>query len=159
VGEGVGMKDIKEGSMKSFFHVTIRVGFDVAHRLLWVGLGDTHLHGHHFIVEATFQSGYHLDEFGMLVDFSVLKRVVEEQVKHWDHKVVLNPDDLLCKVLPIGNRASMSLPRENPTVESMAHLLYQRIAASPGYQNGSNDVYLERVRLYETPDIWVDVTP
>jgi len=71
------------------------------------------------------------------------------QVQIWDHRTLLNPMDPLVKQLPAEQVVLME--NGNPTAENMAEDLYDSI-----YGELPDGVQLVRVRLYETPNCWVD---
>jgi 6-pyruvoyltetrahydropterin/6-carboxytetrahydropterin synthase len=67
------------------FALVVRDSFAAAHRLeSYKGKCET-LHGHNFIVEATYE-GETLDSDGMLVDFAILKRHLKEVLSELDHR-------------------------------------------------------------------------
>ena len=129
------------------FHVTRRFEFDSAHRLLGYGGPCRFLHGHHYAVEVTV-SGDQLDGLGMLVDFGELKGVVWGWLKaNWDHAALLSEDDPLLA----QTEGAYSMGNRNPTAEVMAEMSFN------GFKTMlSSRVKLVRVRLYETPNCWVD---
>ncbi len=130
------------------FRLTIRCEFDSGHRLLDYEGPCCRLHGHHYVVEVTV-AGTSLNHLGMLVDFGDVKPLVMSQVQIWDHRTLLNPMDPLVKQLPAEQVVLME--NGNPTAENMAEDLYDSI-----YGELPDGVQLVRVRLYETPNCWVD---
>ncbi|HEX7167290.1 MAG TPA: 6-carboxytetrahydropterin synthase QueD [Acidimicrobiales bacterium] len=109
--------------------VTRSFTFEAAHQLPWHTGKCRRLHGHSYRVEVTVEGP--LDENGIVVDFADIKDVVERDViTRYDHRYL---NDLL----------------DNPTAEVIAHEIWKTIEAA--------DLPVARIRLWETPDSWVDV--
>ncbi len=103
--------------------------FEAAHYLSWHGGRCRNLHGHHYRFEVTLTGP--VDERGIVIDFDDLSAVVSEVVlAEFDHR-------LLNEIL------------ENPTAELIASEIWRRLE---GRLAG-----LERIRLYETPECFVEV--
>lgn len=79
--------------------------------------------------------GSQLDDLGMLVDFSLLKDRLKQVLKEFDHSL-------------LNEHAYFS--HSTPTAENLAKMLYTAQQALP------SQVTLCKVRVYETPDAWVD---
>ena len=132
------------------FRVTRRFEFDAAHRLLGYDGKCKHVHGHHYVAEVTVE-GTKLDELGMLLDFGALKKVGDWIDGNWDHNILLHPDDHPM----VDNWVSWNCLREpftschQPTAENMAAHLFHKAKAILGG-------LVVNIRLYETPDCWVD---
>ena len=90
------------------------------------------LHGHNYKVEVIVE-GEELDNCGMLIDAKVLKSMLKEVVSRLDHRV-------LNEALGCGNATAELLARS--ILEELRDLL--------------NFCSLT-VRIYETPEIWVEV--
>lgn len=130
------------------FHATTRVEFDSAHRLLNYPGACKRLHGHRYTIEATV-GGQHLDQLGMLLDFGILKREMKELAVLWDHLTILHPNDQLVKQLEEGETCVMRTG--NPTAENMAKDFFDLLITKI-----PRNITLERVRVYETPDCYVE---
>jgi 6-pyruvoyltetrahydropterin/6-carboxytetrahydropterin synthase len=123
------------------FSVTREIAFCYGHRLLNYEGKCRHLHGHNgraVITLATEQ----LDRLGMVVDFSVLKRVVGGWIDEaLDHKMLLHRDD---PVLPFLREQGepVFVMDVNPTAENIARLIFD-YAAGQGFP-------VVEVRLWET---------
>lgn len=134
-----------------------RIEFDAAHRVYGHEGKCQHLHGHRYAAEVTVRAE-HLDEVGRVIDFSVVKELVGGWVdRHWDHNILLNPDDPLAPILTArsDNRDPFFMPEGNPTAECMAVYLWT-IAQS---LLSSNGLRVTRVRIYETPNCFADYSP
>lgn len=96
-------------------------------------------HGHNYIVEVTLE-GEPDPVSGMVIDLKELKDILDEEiVSPMDHRF------LNYEVAPFDHVV--------PTAENLANEIWQRLEArlsSPG-------ATLARVRLFEGPDLYVDV--
>jgi len=124
------------------FKIVKEIHFSYGHRLLGHPGKCANLHGHNGVVEVEV-SGETLDSLGMLVDFSMVKTVVNNWIEqHLDHRTILKEDDPLAGILrEIGEK--VFLMPENPTAENLAKLVF-KAAVSQGLQ-------VKAVRFWETP--------
>ena len=67
------------------YEVTIIKSFSAAHLLADIGGKCEELHGHNFKVEVTVRAEK-LDSNGLLIDFRLLKRILNEILEEIDHK-------------------------------------------------------------------------
>lgn len=99
-------------------------------------------HGHNFVVEVTLE-GEPDPVTGMVFDLRVLKEIInEEVVEPMDHRF------LNCEVAPFTAASGGVVP----TTENLAMEIWRRLAAR---MHGSG-ARLYNVRLFETPDLYVD---
>lgn len=95
---------------------------DAAHRVVGHegGRGKcARLHGHTYTFDVEVE-GFSLQEIGFVVDFGVIKRVLDE----WDHRTLLWDEDPL-----MFNQAGQSIRLPfNPTAENLARHVAERIA-------------------------------
>jgi 6-pyruvoyltetrahydropterin/6-carboxytetrahydropterin synthase len=111
--------------------VTCTFGFEAAHRLAWHPGKCRNLHGHSYRLDVSVVGP--LDANGVVLDFDTLQDVVRTQViDHWDHRD-------LNEVL------------DNPTAELLAHRAWELLTDA--------GLTLAALRLWETADSWVDLTP
>jgi 6-pyruvoyltetrahydropterin/6-carboxytetrahydropterin synthase len=109
--------------------VTKRFTFEAAHHLPNYEGKCKNLHGHSYILEVTV-SGSIDSNSGMVVDFSKLKKIIQEKIiDKYDHAYI---NDFL------------SLP----TAENMIKDIISRI--------GYIGVNLKKIKLYETEDSWAE---
>jgi 6-pyruvoyltetrahydropterin/6-carboxytetrahydropterin synthase len=135
------------------YRVTKRVEFDAAHRLYGYSGACARLHGHHYVVEVTV-CGSVLNGLSMLLDFGDLRRAIDGFVAEWDHRTLLCTADRLFDSSDVENGELVAMGSgRNPTAESMAAELYFKLKDR---LSGANGIKLLNVRLYETPDCWVD---
>jgi len=95
-------------------------------------------HGHNYVLEVTI--GGEVDPVtGMIMDLKRLKEIINEQViEPYDHRFL--------------NHEVPPFDRIVPTPENIARDIWQRIAPHVNAENRR----LHLVRLYETPDLYVD---
>jgi 6-pyruvoyltetrahydropterin/6-carboxytetrahydropterin synthase len=131
------------------FSVTREITFCYGHRLLNYDGKCRHLHGHNGRAVITLASD-HVDRLGMVVDFSVLKRVVGGWIDQMlDHKMLLHRDD---PVLPFlrAQGEPVFVMDVNPTAENIAKLIFE-FTASQGFP-------VIEVRLWETDSCFAAYT-
>lgn len=116
---------------KKMYRLSIESTFDAAHKLIGYQGKCANLHGHTWKVEV-FVLGKELNEQGFLVDFSLLKKKLEEIVSLLDHR-------FLNEIKEIGN----------PTAENIAKYVFLNYKI----QNG---VTLEKVRVWESSKSWCE---
>ena len=122
---------------------TLRVGgaFEAAHRVVnYPGKCDR-LHGHNWVVEATFQ-GTQLDELGMLIDFKIAKKALAEILDEFDHYYL--------------NDFPPFKDGVNPTAENLARIIYERLEARTEVQ--ASPAELTALTVWESPKSSVTYT-
>jgi 6-pyruvoyltetrahydropterin/6-carboxytetrahydropterin synthase len=123
------------------YSVTREISFCYGHRLLDYEGKCRHLHGHNGKAVITLAANG-LDELGMVMDFSRLKRVVGAWIDEaLDHKMLLHKDDPVLPFLQTKGEPVFVLD-VNPTAENIARLIFDYTA-----QQGFPVV---EVRLWET---------
>ena len=132
------------------FQVTRELRFCYGHRLLHYDGKCRYLHGHNGRAVITLAAPG-LDEQGMVMDFSHIKRVVGGWIdSHLDHRMVLHRDDPLVPLLEAQGEPVFRLDA-NPTAENLARLIYD-YTAREGFP-------VVAVRLWETDDAYADYRP
>lgn len=134
--------------------------FDAAHRVMNEKVKCFNLHGHRFKVEATFSYDTK-GKLGYAIDFKEIKRLCGEFIDEFlDHACILNPldEDLIgvCKknnwrmwIMGLGNGGDI-----NPSAENIASELW--FCFRHFLWKTEHGVELVSLRLYETPNCWVD---
>ena len=105
------------------FRVTREIDFCYGHRLLNYDGKCKHLHGHNGKAVIVLE-GAQLDDRGMVVDFSDIKKHVAGWIDaNLDHRMILHEADPIVPILQDMGEP-MYLVSENPTAESIAKLIY-----------------------------------
>ncbi|OWK35019.1 6-pyruvoyl trahydropterin synthase family protein [Fimbriiglobus ruber] len=105
------------------YRVTKEIPFCYGHRLLNYTGKCRHLHGHNGKAVVTLQSP-ELDDLGMVVDFTDVKRVLGRWIdENLDHRLLLHKDDPLIPELRRQGEPFVTLDA-NPTAENIARLIY-----------------------------------
>jgi 6-pyruvoyltetrahydropterin/6-carboxytetrahydropterin synthase len=124
------------------FRVTREIDFCYGHRLLNYDGKCKYLHGHNGRAVIALEAPT-LDERGMVLDFSDIKRVVSRWIDDTlDHRMLLRRDDPAVSVLKQMGEPLFLLD-VNPTAENIARLIYEYTAAQ-GFP-------VREVSLWETP--------
>lgn len=110
------------------FRVTREIQFCYGHRLLNYEGKCRYLHGHNGIAVISIEAE-RLDDRGMVLDFSDIKRVVSGWIDDsLDHRMILCKDDPAVPTLrEMGE--PLFLIDANPTAENIAKLIYDFTAA------------------------------
>ena len=138
--------------------ITRAGAFDAAHRVMNERVKCFNLHGHRFNYELTFE--FREEEgLGYAIDFKEIKRVACAFIDdYFDHGMIANPKDkeIIDLVQKMGLKLwVMSLNADdycNPSAEHISKELFMAISKLMNTEN----IWLKNVRLYETPNCWVD---
>jgi 6-pyruvoyltetrahydropterin/6-carboxytetrahydropterin synthase len=123
------------------FCVTREITFCYGHRLLNYDGKCRHLHGHNGKAVITLAADT-LDQLGMVMDFTSLKRVVGSWIdEQLDHKMLLHRDDPILPFLRQQGEPVYVLD-VNPTAENIARLIFD-FTAKQGFP-------VIEVKLWET---------
>ena len=123
------------------YTVTKETYFCYGHRLLNYDGACRHLHGHNGKIQVELTAAK-LDQQGMVVDFSKIKRVIKTWIDETlDHTMILHKDDPLIPLLR-ERKERFYVMDTNPTAESIARLIYD-YAFSQSFP-------VARVTLWET---------
>lgn len=95
------------------FFLTVEESFDAAHSLRHYEGKCARIHGHTWKVEVQV-GGKELNRAGMLIDFSVLRKMLKEILQEFDH----------CYLNEAAPFAEDGL---NPTAENIAFYIYRRM--------------------------------
>lgn len=141
--------------------ITRKLEFDAGHRIPDHASQCRHLHGHRYTIEITL-SGEIIDAAGeavngMLMDFADVKAIAKNHVVDvWDHAfLVYRGDHRVVEFLATIEGHKTVVLEVIPTAENLAEAAFRIL--DPLYQDiYGNQLRLERVRLYETPNCWAD---
>ena len=141
--------------------ITRRLEFDAGHRIPNHASRCRHLHGHRYALEVTLSGSVIAAEGaaqqGMVMDFSEVKAIAERLVvEPWDHSFLACRSDTallaFLDTLPQHRTVVFDAP---PTAEHLATAAF-RILEGAYRDKYGNNLRLERVRIYETPNCWAD---
>lgn len=111
---------------------------DQENRALFGAAANPHGHGHNYLLEVTVE-GTPDPVTGMVLDLKLLKEILHREVlEAYDHRFL--------------NREVPPFDRVIPTPENIAIDIWNRLQP---HVNGGHGA-LHRVRVYETPDLYVD---
>ncbi len=129
---------------------TRRLEFDAAHRVLEHESKCKNLHGHRYVVEASF-TAKELDRIGRVVDFGVIKERLGNWIdSNWDHTTILfDKDQALGKAINgVTGQTIFYLPN-NPTAENMAAYLLEKVCPQ---LFADYELKCISIRMHETPN-------
>jgi len=127
------------------------IEFDAAHRVMEHESKCRNLHGHRYKIELTVAG--ELDSLGRVIDFGVMKSVFGGWVdQNLDHGCILFDADEDVAKLCEENGWRFFLMDSNPTAENLAELLFEKA------KELLPDLTVVRLRLYETPNCWSEVS-
>jgi 6-pyruvoyltetrahydropterin/6-carboxytetrahydropterin synthase len=141
--------------------ITRKLEFDAGHRIPDHHSQCRHLHGHRYTIEITL-AGEIIDragrpDNGMVMDFAEVKAIAKAHlVDLWDHAFLVFREDrkVVDFLASIPGHKTVVLDVV-PTAENLAELAFRIL--DPLYRDTyGNQLRLERVRLYETPNCWAD---
>jgi 6-pyruvoyltetrahydropterin/6-carboxytetrahydropterin synthase len=134
---------------------TRRIEFDAAHRILNHESKCKMLHGHRYVLEATF-TALELDNLGRVIDFGVIREVLGTWIDdNFDHNTILSIKDkkLGDKICEETEQKIFYLD-ENPTAENIAKFLFEEICPK---LFADKHVKCTSLKLYETPNCHVNI--
>ncbi len=134
---------------------TRRIEFDAAHRILNHESKCKMLHGHRYVLEASFVAN-NLDNLGRVIDFGEVKQILGQWIDdNFDHNTILSCEDknLGEKIFSETNQKIFYI-NANPTAENIAKFLLEEICPK---LFANKNVRCFAIRLYETPNCYVDV--
>lgn len=141
--------------------ITRRLEFDAGHRIPDHASQCRHLHGHRYALEITL-SGELIETEGspargMLIDFGDVKAIAKQHIVDiWDHAFLAYRGDTAVVDFLQGMPGHKTVLLDViPTAENLAAEAFRIL--EPLYTGVYRDqLRLERVRLYETPNCWAD---
>ncbi len=116
------------------FEVSVEETFAAGHALRNYRGKCENVHGHNYRVRVII-AGEKLDQAGLLVDFSDVKRILRAIIERLDHT-------FLNDVPPFDEL--------NPSAENMARYFYQEMSRELGGQASSSPVRVAEVKIWET---------
>jgi 6-pyruvoyltetrahydropterin/6-carboxytetrahydropterin synthase len=135
---------------------TRKLHFDAAHRIVNHESKCKYVHGHRYVVDATFVSN-NLDSLGRVVDFGVIKEKLGNWIdKNWDHNIILwQKDESLGKMIEIETKQKVFYLPSNPTAENIADYLLNVVCAELFC---NEDVKCVKIVVSETPNCYAEAS-
>lgn len=141
--------------------ITRRLEFDAGHRIPQHQSQCRHLHGHRYAIEITLSGSViktaGTPQEGMVMDYSDVKAIAQQHiVGPWDHAfLVYAGDTVVAEFLKTLQGHKTVVLDFIPTAENLAAEAFRIL--EPAYRDAyGNQLRLEQVRLYETPNNWAD---
>lgn len=133
---------------------TRRIEFDAAHRIINHESKCKYMHGHRYVLEASFVAK-ELDSLGRVVDFGIIKEKLGGWIdENWDHNAILNEEDKeLGAIIESGTGQKLFYLGFNPTAENMAEYLLHEVCPELFDNSGVKCI---KVKLYETPNCYAE---
>lgn len=122
------------------YTLKVEGAFEAAHKIKEYPGKCARLHGHNWVVEAVVK-GRELDELGMLVDFKIIKKALNETLERFDHRY-------LNELEPFASGV-------NPTAENLARIIFEELAPHACFVR---DSILAAVTVFESPKSSVTYT-
>jgi 6-pyruvoyltetrahydropterin/6-carboxytetrahydropterin synthase len=115
------------------YEVTVEETFAAGHYLRNYQGKCEHPHGHNYRLRLTL-AGRELDQAGLLLDFSDLKRIMKEVIEYFDHRMIndIEPFTVL-----------------NPSAENLAKYFFEQTNERMKSDTGGR-VEVKRVTIWET---------
>ena len=143
--------------------ITTRMEFDAGHRIPGHKSTCKNLHGHRYAIEVSIKgevSEKEQDsEFGMVIDFKDAKELIKRTiVDRWDHAfIVYEKDHEVVEFLEGLKDHKTVILQKVPKAENMALVAYESLKKA-FKERYNNSIVPVKVRLYETPNNWADVS-
>tara|TARA_B100000780_G_C20795566_1_gene315943 strand:- start:30 stop:467 length:438 start_codon:yes stop_codon:yes gene_type:complete len=143
--------------------ITTRMEFDTGHRIPGHKSTCKNLHGHRYALEVTIKGDVveleQASEFGMVMDFKDAKELIKITiVDRWDHAFIVYEKDyeVVDFLNTLKDHKTVIFPKV-PTAENMALVAYEDLKEVFKERYGKLIIPI-KVRLYETPNNWADVS-
>lgn len=122
------------------YTLKVEGAFEAAHMIHGYPGKCARLHGHNWVVEAVVK-GNELDELGMLVDFKIIKKALNETLDLFDHRY-------LNELEPFASGV-------NPTAENLARIIFKELESHTCF---ARDSILAAITVFESPKSSVTYT-
>ena len=154
------MEDLSDVTILTML-ISSKLEFDAGHRIPSHNSHCRHLHGHRYAIEITLSGNIITDEGianqGMIMDYSEVKRIAKDTlINKWDHAFLVYSGDIqVLKFLQSIKDHKTVILDKPPTAENLALIAFD-ILDHAYIDNYENNLRLEKIRLYETPNCWAD---
>ena len=136
INEDIQIKQLKYHSKRVL--ISKEFTFDAAHHLHHYEGKCKNLHGHTYRAVLGI-SGY-TDELGIMIDFGDIKEIWKQKIEiYLDHHYI-----------------NETLPPMNTTAENIVVWIYERLSEALLDEQGSTDIRVEFIKLYETPTSYAE---
>ena len=128
------------------YKISKEFSFAMSHRLSCHQGNCRHIHGHNYKIIVGIKTE-ELNDNGMVMDFSDLKKIVSKYLNTLDHALMVNDsdDDMISKIIDVIPDLKFVLIPYEPTAENMARDIYYCVDADiPNYAQ------MDYVTVYET---------
>ena len=139
--------------------------FDMAHRLYNHESKCLNFHGHTYRLEVYCKAkNNNLDDLGRIVDFGMIDAIVKQYLEKWDHNICLNDKDRkIGELIEKEQRKQVIFLPCNPTAENMIQVFFRELNDAfncnyNAYRCDNNAIQICKLRLYETPKCFVELT-
>ncbi len=143
--------------------ITKRIEFDSGHRIPEHTSKCRHFHGHRYILEATVEGNIKPvrgeSDDGMVMDFGDIKKLMTEYIHDpWDHAFIVFAGDAQAReaLAVLGTASRVVVLGCVPTAENLAVICFNILAEKFAVQF-DGVLWLDHIRLFETPNSWADV--
>ncbi len=141
---------------------TVRIEFDAAKRLVHFDGPCRHVHGYHYVVEASFSSPFlknskDLAHHSMIMDYNKLRQLLENWIRvFWDHNIILNKEDKeLGEFIEKLTSQHVFYMDGDPTAERMAYFLLETII--PELIRDQKGIICDKLRIYDNKNAYIEV--
>lgn len=130
--------------------------FETAHAIFGYEGPCKHIHGHSYVLHVTVASTTagnkdYIEKPGFVVDFKILKKIVQETIVHkLDHRLILSKEYLESKP-SLKNEENLEIWDIEPSAENILFFTKRNID-----EFLPADIKLIRLRLYETADSYAE---
>ena len=135
-------------------YCTRRIEFDAAHRILNHESKCKMLHGHRYVLEASFEAK-DLDNLGRVIDFGEIYKVLGDWIdQNLDHNTILFEEDRnLGEEIAKITGQKIYYMNQNPTAENIALHILNDICPT---LFANIEAKCVKIKLYETPNCYVE---
>jgi 6-pyruvoyltetrahydropterin/6-carboxytetrahydropterin synthase len=112
------------------YEVMVEAHFSASHQIKGYNGNCAKLHGHNWKVRVYVRS-HELDTLGLVIDFRLLKKMLQEILSHFDHSLINEHPDFI---------------QQNPTSENLARWIYGKMKEKLAEQT----CHLYAVEIFES---------
>lgn len=134
---------------------TRKIEFDAAHRIRDHESKCKMLHGHRYIVEASF-TAQDLDALGRIIDFGEIREILGSWIEeNFDHNTILSKDDF-----ELGQKIAQETGQNifyldyHPTAENIARFLFEEVCPVLFEEK---EIKCVSIKVYETPNCYAEI--